>query len=438
MPSDRAEDVAGDLAEEHTVRRSQSGRLAAHLWYWKQVAHFLIRVSTDRLTRGPAPTPLPADPPPKGRDVMLQDIRYALRVLGKSPGFVAAAVLTLRLGIGANTVIFSVVDAVLLKPLSYKDPGQLVVIREIIPQIADVYPTLPVNAHHFVTWQQQSQSFEGMAAIGTQDFNLTGDGEPERLHAARVSYSLFPTLGVGAALGRTFLAEEGQPGNDQVVVLTDRFWRRRFEADPSIVGRAVTLDGARYEIVGVLAAEFHFPKSAEFGPMTELGVEIDLFKPLAWDPSELRPAGSHNFAVVARLRKDVSAEQAVSELNMLEAAISDELPIDMDLLAVVVPLQEQVVREVRLTLLVLLAAVAAVLMIVCVNIANLMLARSAKRQRDAAIRVALGAGSRRLIGQMLWESLILAVVGGLAGILLANLALGLLATVPPAAFPRFG
>lgn len=364
------------------------------------------------------------------------DLRSAFRAIFRNPGFSAVAVATLALGIGASTAIYSVVDGVLIRPLGYGDESRLVAIHEVMPRFSRLAPRIPVNAMHFFEWRKRVASFESLAMIGGIRMNLTGSGEPERLAAARVSPELFPMLGARTELGRTFLAEEDRPGRDEVVVLSNAFWKRRFAGDPNVLGRKILLDGHPYEIVGVLSPLFHFPKLSLLYAMTVAEEQPDLWKPFAAKPDELEALGDFNFACIGRLRPGVSLSQAISELNAAQAVIASQAPEKIELFAALVPLQEQITGRSRRGLQLLLCAAGAVLLIGCVNIANLLLGRTTSRTQEFAIRSALGASFRRLLQQMLAESLLLAGVGGGLGVLLAYVTLRLILSHAPIDLPR--
>ena len=215
-----------------------------------------------------------------------QDIRFGLRMLRRDPGFTAVAVLTLALGIGANTAIFSMVNSVLLRPLAYREAQQLYLVREIIPELSQTYPTLPANLPNFRVWQRECHSFAEVAIVEPLDMTLTGYGEAEQISGGRASANLFDVLGIVPELGRTFLPQEDTPGKDHVVILTDSFWRDRFHGDPTIVGRSITLNGKPFQVVGILPASFRFPKGAQFGALTEFPPQTNYFKPLGLDPEQ--------------------------------------------------------------------------------------------------------------------------------------------------------
>jgi putative ABC transport system permease protein len=369
-------------------------------------------------------------------DTLKYDIQFAGRMLYKDFGFHAIAIATLALGIGANTAIFSVVDAVILRPLAYREPNQLVAVHEVVPKFSHVAPLIPVNAVHFLEWRKSTRSFSDMALIGGVTFNLTGTGEPERLPAARVSPSLFPMLGIQPRLGRTFLNEEDQPGRDRVVLINEDLWRRRFAADPNIIGRKITLDGNPYEIIGVLPKDFHFPKMSQLFAMTLAGDRPQLWKPFALSKDEMDLMGDFNYACIARLRPGTPASQASADLNAIQAGISARVPERIELRAVLVPLQDQITGRSRTGLQLMLAAVGVVLLIGCVNIANLLLARVARRRREIAIRSAIGASSGRLVRQMLIESLLLSLAGAIAGVTVAFVSLRVILAAAPLDLPR--
>jgi len=364
------------------------------------------------------------------------DLRYASRAMLRNPGFSAIAIVTLALGIGANTAIFSVVDGVLIRPLGYGDESRLVAIHEVVPKFSQFAPRVPVNAMHFLAWRKRVNAFEHLAMIGPTRLNLTGAGEPERLAAARVTPDLFPMLGAGTQLGRTFLEEEDQPGRDGVVVLSDQLWRRRFASDPNVVGRKIQLDGRPYEIVGVLSPQFHFPKLSHLYAMEIAAEQPDLWKPFAVKPDELEAMGDFNYACIGRLRSGVSLNQALSELNAAQAVLASQAPEKVELFAALVPLQDQITSRSRRGLQLLLCAVGTVLLIGCVNIANLLLGRSTSRKRELAIRSAMGANVRQLLQQMLAESFLLAGIGGALGVLIAYVGLRLILAHAPVDLPR--
>ena len=369
-------------------------------------------------------------------ETLVSDLRFAGRMLRKNPGFSAISVATLALGIGANTAIFSLVDGVILRPLAYLDADRLFAVHEIVPKFSALAPLLPVNGMHFLEWRKSVRSFEQMALMGGMTFNLTGTGEPEGLPAARVSASLFPMLGVQAQLGRTFLEEEDRPGHDRVVILNDELWKRRFAADPNVVGRKITLDGHSYEIVGVLQRGFHFPRLDQLYAMTIAEERPQIWKPFALRDDELEALGDFNYACIGRLRRGVQPARALSELNVVQARLANETGEKIELRAALVPLQAQITGRSRTGLQLLLAAVGAVLLIGCVNIANLLLARGTARRREIAIRTALGAGRGRLVGQMVVESLVLAGMGGAVGVALAYEAIRVIVAYAPVDLPR--
>jgi putative ABC transport system permease protein len=362
---------------------------------------------------------------------MWNDIRYAFRTLLRERAFASMAVLSLAVGIGANTAIFSVVNGVLLRPLPYRDPERLVTIREVVPKLAHLYPSLPVNFSHYYEWRKRWSAADSIAILESSAPNLTGAGEPELLDGALVSASVFRVLGVTPQLGRGFLDEEDPEGYNQVAVISDSLWRRRFSADPSIVGRKIALNGQPHVVVGVLPRGFRFPDRDGIGPKTEV------LQPLGYSKDDFEDiTGDYNWAAIARLRPGVSPQKALAELNLIQADISKRIPEKMDLHAKMSSLQEDIVGESRRGLLVLLGAVGAVLLILCVNLANLSLARAAGRARESAIRTALGAGRARLVRQTLTESLLLALTGGLLGIALAAWGVRLLLRAAPLDLPR--
>ncbi len=356
-----------------------------------------------------------------------RDLRVAARVLRREPGFTIIAILMLGLGIGANTAIFSVFDGVVLKPLAYRDPGRLVSIREVMPHIAHLYPTLPVSARHFVEFRKQCGSFQSMSAIIQATLNLTGNGEPERLEAASVSPNLFRMLGVRMALGRDFLDEEEQRGRNLVVVLTHNLWRRRFNSDPSLIGKSVRLNGLAHTVVGILPPDFRYPNRNAFGTGESVAPQSDLFRPLSFSDDELAEIlGRHNYAVVARLQPGAGVRRAVAELEAVQLQMIKLAGEKTELRAQITPLLDTVVGNARRGLVFLMCAVGVVLLIVCVNLANLLLARGERRGREVAVRTALGAGRAQLIRGALTEVLLVGLAGGALGLAIASSAVAAL------------
>ena len=357
---------------------------------------------------------------------MMTDIRYAFRQLIKTPGFTAIAILTLALGIGACTAIFSVVNAVLLKPLDYPEPGRIVVIREMQPP---QFPEFSVAPPNYLDWKKQAKSFASMAAYTGAGLNLTGDGEPEQLRGVRATAEYFDTYGVKPVLGRTFLPEEDAPGRNHVVVLSHPFWQRVFGGASSVIGKAIQLNGEPYNVVGVAPRGFG------------LTSKTDLWTPMAFDPKETDNAnrGAHYINVVARLRAGATVTQAEAEMKVLAEQLAQQYPdSNKGWSALVMPLQDYIVRDLRAVLYTLLGAVGCVLLIACANIANLLLARATARHREISIRSALGASRWRLTRQLLTESVLLSVGGGLAGVLLARWGLDALLALAPQSITRSG
>jgi predicted permease len=356
-------------------------------------------------------------------ETLWQDLRFGTRMLLKQPGFTLIAVLTLTLSIGANTAIFSVVNAVLLRQLPYADPTRLVMIWED----PGSNPRNFVNPRNFADWQVQNRSFDHVAAINIGNVNLTGDGEPERLISASVSATFFSILGVNAAHGRTLLPGEDQPGGASVVVISHSLWQRRFGSDPGLIGQSIELNGDPAIVVGVMPAGFHFPGTAE------------IWRPLVFTPGQLESnnRGSHFLSVVARLKPGVTVPQAQAEMEAIYNQLRQQYPSALtNWQPHVASLHEDTVGNVRQALLILLGAVGFVLLIACSNVANLTMARAAARQREIAIRAALGASRARLLRQMLTESLLLALLGGGLGVLLGAWLVRLLVSLNPGNLPR--
>ena len=363
-----------------------------------------------------------------------QDLRYGLRVLIKNPGFTAIAVLTLALGIGANTAIFSVVNAVLLRPLPYKDSDRLVMVWEVDQKKGVNH--VQVSAPNYVDWRDQNEVFEQMAAAFARPdtgVNLTDGTNPEWVQAAVTTGNLFSVLGIQPALGRAFLPEEEKQGNNRVAILSDSLWRRHFNGDRSIVGKAITLDSRSYTVVGVLPADFDFPTPHSVDSAAKPKGPVELYIPAVLG----KHRGGHNYRVIARLKPGVTLQQAQAHMNTVAARLQQQYPDQQaGMGASVVSLSEQVVGKVRMALFIMLGAVGFVLLIACANIANLLLARSAQRYREFAIRAALGASRSRIVKQVLGENLLLALMGGALGVLVAFWGIGALVSLSPVDFPR--
>ena len=365
------------------------------------------------------------------------DLRYAIRTLARAPGFSAIVILILAIGIGANTAMFSLVDGVLLRPLPFQQPDRLYAVQETILGVQGLPPGLPVSAMHFREWRKRWSAAEQLAMLSVFPADLTTGGDPQKINLGRVSANIFSLLGVAPRLGRDFLAEEDQPGRDHVAILADSLWRSRFHADPAILGQKILIDDVSYEVIGVLPPSLILPKVSELQGMHYGDLDPNVFKPFAVRDQELESIGDFNFACLARLKPGVSAEQALAELNSIQSAIITEFVHEkIDLRATVVPLQAQITGRSREGLLLVMSAVAAVLLIVCVNVANLLLARSTARRREFAIRAAMGASSTRLLRQMLTESFLLAGIGGALGIAIAYAALNLILAAAPIDLPR--
>ncbi len=365
------------------------------------------------------------------------ELRQAMRTLAREPGFTSLCVVMLALGIGANTAIFSIVDGVLLRALPYPEPERLVSLREIVPALAATYPTFPVSARHFVEWRQRSASFESISVLSTGTGSLTGVEQPERLQVARVSASIFETLGVQPRLGRGFMPGEDSEGRDRVAVISDSLWKRRFQADPSILGKTILLDSVPCSIVGVLPARFQAPPITVLDSGPTLPEKPEVFKPFVFSKDELGELmGNFNYPVIARLKPAVTREAAQAELNVIAGQLEKMAGEKVDLRASATSLRESLVVGTRRNLVVLFCAVAAVLLIVCVNLANIMLARAEKRGREWAIRTALGASRMRLIRHVLAETVLIALLGGILGVTIAAVSLHELTRLAPRDIPR--
>ncbi|MEK6279148.1 MAG: ABC transporter permease [Acidobacteriota bacterium] len=356
-------------------------------------------------------------------ETLIKDIRYGFRALLKQPGFTLVAVITLALGIGATTAIFSVVNGLLLRPLPYRDDQRLVRLGQSNRKTGVAREG--VSPANFLDWREQAQSFAGVAAAEQWGFTLTDSGEPEAMRGWVVTKGFFEILGTNALVGRTLLPEDYEQNDAWAVVISHGLWQRRFGGDPQIIGRRLTLNDEVATIVGVMPTEFDYP------PLNR-----ELWAPREGRPNDPQTRGGSLFRVIGRLRTEVTLEQAQQEMNGIAAHLARQYPqTNTDVGAVVTPLREQLVGHVRLALYILFGVVSLVLLIACANVASLQLVRSSERQREFAVRAALGASGKRLLQQLLTESLLLSLAGGLGGVLVSKALIGVIVAISPGNLP---
>jgi len=367
---------------------------------------------------------------------LLHDLRYGVRMLLKNPGFTVVAVLALAIGIGANSAIFSVVNSVLLRPLPFQNPDQIVTLWSVNPSIHIGYDKFPSTVPQFVSFRDQGKVLQSLTAMQSNQFNLENRGEPEKLGGTLVTSDFFSVMGKQPLLGRAFLPEEDQPGHDLVVVLSYDLWKRHFGSDPGVIGQPVTLNGRSFTIVGLMPAGFNFPRGSEMPGYMDFAAKTDIWSPMGITAEQLSNHGNFSNILVGRLKSGVTTTEAQSQLSAIAARNAEQVPQSYAGFGVLVtPLHEQIVGGLKPALLVLLGAVVFVLLIACANVANLLLARAATRYKEIALRSALGASRGRIIRQLLTESVLLSIVGATLGLLLAFWGVRVLVGVTPDNIP---
>jgi putative ABC transport system permease protein len=368
---------------------------------------------------------------------MLSEIKVALRGLLKSPGFTIIAIATLALAIGANSAVFSLINALLVRPLPYQQPAKLALIWERFA--AQGLDRIPVSPPEYLDLEKAFKSGPQLASFTYQTFNLGAGDVPERISGALVTPTLFPLLGVEPIKGRTFAREEQGQGHDDMIVISERLWQRRFNSDPSLIGKSLLLNGRNYTVIGIMPAKFEFPIPLFGVQGNQFAERVDIWKPVAFTPTELKDRGNRSYGLITRLRSDVSPAKAQAELDTIMADWIRAYPDNYQnsgFGARIYPLQDQVVGGMRTGLAILLGGVIFVLLIACANLATMLLARAGARERELAIRIALGAGRWRLLRQMLTESVLLALAGAAGGIVLSIWALELLKQIGARTVPR--
>ncbi|MGH9824977.1 MAG: ABC transporter permease, partial [Blastocatellia bacterium] len=369
---------------------------------------------------------------------LIRDVRFGLRIAARNPAFSSIIVLTLALGIGASTAVFSVVDAILIKPLPYPNAERIVLPwRQPPPGLNLGVSELPWGRVDFQYFTRETRTLEHAGAFQSGSFNLTGAGEPVRIEGLLASAGFFPSLGVPPVLGRTFTADEDQPGHEREVVLSFRLWRDRFGQDPNVLGKTVDLNAIPYTVIGVMPADFAFPRGAEMPGGFNFPSEAELWVPLALPGGPMIPAEPSELAMVGRARAGVTLQQIQTDMDVMGRRLEDLYPQAKGWLdSSVTPLSRQVSGTSRRPLLLILAAMGVVLLITCFNVANLLISRSLGRLREFTLRAALGAGRGRLVRQLLTENLILAAFGGIGGLFLATAGMGFVRAYGPANIPR--
>jgi predicted permease len=366
-------------------------------------------------------------------DTLIKDLRYGIRGLLKRPSFTGVAVLTLALGIGANTAIFSVVNAALLRPLPFRDPARIVMVWGYLPQLAHTLDKLPSSTGNYLGLVKESKSFQHLAGFRQQSWQLMHAGEPEQLQGVRVSANFFDALGAAPLVGQPFKPEQDQEGATPVAIISYRLWQREFGGASDVLGKSLMLDGRSVAIVGVMARDFEFPGGANMIPGLQFATRNDVWMPLAMTAEDQNNQADLNLAVLGRLKPGVTISQAENETRAIEATLRlGTIGYTVNL----VPLQKQMVGNIQRLLLVLLATVVFVMLIACANVANLLLARASSRRKEIALRAALGAGRWRIVKQLLTESLLLSLTGGLLGFLVAIWGTPLLVSFIPDKVPR--
>ena len=369
---------------------------------------------------------------------MLNELRFAFRILVKSPAFTLIAIITLALGIGATTAVFTLVNALLIRPLPYQEPQQLVLLFQHFK--AQHLDNIPVSPPEFLDYQTQVRSFEKLAAFNNTTYNLAEGDAPERVAGAVVSADLFPLLGVKPIRGRTFQPEECKTGRDDVLVISERLWQRKFDRDPSVLGSKVLADGKAYTVVGIMPASFEFPLPLFNMTGGQFGERADIWQPLAFTDAEMKARYSRSYGIIGRLTEGISAKHAQAEIETVVSAMRQKFrnnyPQTDSFGATIYPLQEQIVGGMKPLLLILLGAVALVLLIACANLTTMLLARASAREREMAIRVAVGASRFRLLRQGLVESVLLSIFGAAVGVLLAIWGIALVKTIGTQTIPR--